>query len=66
MSDLAFLRVDGATEIFDVVMEGESIGNVWLRGGRWYADEWSMAAPAISADTREGAAQELLAKRTAK
>lgn len=65
MSGLIFLRVDGVTEMFDVVMAGESIGNVWQNAGQWYADEWSMSAPAICAATKEEAAQQLFARRNA-
>lgn len=54
-----FLPIDGATEMYDVVRNGEVIGLVWKQSTEWFADATSMAAPSIRERTREEAASKL-------
>jgi hypothetical protein len=59
MNDDMFLRVDGVTEMYDVLRAGTSVGIVWKIGDEWLADRSSMATPSIRATTREDAAAKL-------
>jgi hypothetical protein len=47
---------------FEIYVAGEVVGMVWESRGRWFADQYSMADPSVSDDTRDGAVQALLAE----
>lgn len=57
-----FIRVDGLTELYDVVRDREIVGLVWRHGAIWHASAFSMANPAISEASREAAAARLQTK----
>jgi hypothetical protein len=52
----------GDADKFEIYLAGEVVGMVWESHGRWFADQYSMAAPSVSDDTRDGAVQALLAE----
>lgn len=53
MAATQFIRIEGQTEIYDVIRDGAVLGIVWRSGGRWFADRVNMADPAISGLTRD-------------
>jgi hypothetical protein len=56
---LEFFRVDGQTDLYDVVRDTRTIGIVWRRGAVWHASVESMADTKIAEQTREAAAAKL-------
>lgn len=58
MSD-QFLRVEGVTEMYDVVRGRDMVGLVWRQGDVWHAATSSMANPTITEASREQAAAKL-------
>lgn len=66
MAQIKYLKVDGPTEIYDVVRDGKMVGIVWQRAGVWYADRYSMLDPGISGANRDEAAVKLDMARTSR
>ncbi|HEX8666768.1 MAG TPA: hypothetical protein VF727_00160 [Allosphingosinicella sp.] len=56
---LGFRRND---PLFQVWLDGRLVGHVWDAGGSWCADIEPNLQPLISADTREAAAADLIAR----
>ena len=52
----------GDVDKFEIYLAGEVVGRVWECRGRWFADQYGMADPSASGDTRDGAVQALLAE----
>ena len=59
MAHFQYLKVDGPTEMYDVVQNGETLGIVWQRAGAWYADRYSMTNPEVCGTTRDEVAAKL-------
>jgi hypothetical protein len=66
MAELQYLRIEGETEIYDVVRDGKMLGLVWQRAGAWYADRYSMLGPEICGATRDEVAVKLDPARTSR
>jgi hypothetical protein len=45
---------------FEVYLEGRPVGMVWKANAAWYADEISMARPAVCEASKDAAIQSLL------
>ncbi len=59
--ELSFIKVDDQAETYDVYCNGDHIGLIWEKDGRWFADPFRMSASAPEADDREAAARNLIA-----
>lgn len=60
MSLLTFLKIEGVTEMYEAVHQGEIIGLVWRNKEIWHASVNSMANPTITENSKENAASKLL------
>jgi hypothetical protein len=52
----------GDADKVEIYLAGEVIAMVWESRGRWFADQYGMADPSASGDTRDGGVQALLAE----
>jgi hypothetical protein len=59
MAEFQYHRIDGSTEIYDVVRDGTTFGMVWQRSGSWYADRYGMTNPEVCGATRDEVAAKL-------
>jgi hypothetical protein len=50
-------------DAFDIYFEGKVIGAVWHEDGQWHAHPFSLAAPLVSAESRQEAAELLVQNR---
>ena len=64
MEKLTYRLVEGSSELFEIVREDTSVGIVWERGGRWFADTTQMSLPSHEGPTRSAVAEALSASLT--
>ena len=60
---ITFTPLAGTTDVFDVMADQQVVGIVWRANTVWHAHAHNMAAPEISAASREEAAEALLKPR---
>lgn len=60
MAEITCRPVEGATTLFEIPRDGNSLGIVWRHHDEWFADKASISAPAVRAVTREDAVTNLL------
>lgn len=59
MTQFQYLKVDGPTEIYDIVRDREMLGIARERVGAWYADRYGMTNPEVCGATRDEVAAKL-------